>query len=326
MTERWYYARDQRRQGPVPRERLIDLFRNGWLSPDDLVWSEGMADWMPARSFDWLCGATLTRTLRDLVKATLHPGRRRPPPAGHPLPAPQALGEPPPLVDWDRLETRHLVATAGAFLTALGIAFTVIARTRFALAVTLLGLALLALGRARESRWLLRQAWGNLVQTRRELERRRAETRRHATERDRAAAELAAAARPATAPPTPPRDEPAAAAEMPPVPAAVPTVPHRHRPTPRGETRRIVYEPPVRRFRPWVAACLSLFIPGLGQLYKRQILNAIAWFALVATGYAALVVPGVILHLCCILGASSGDPWTKGRTVWVDDRADAPRG
>lgn len=138
VTERWYYARDQRRQGPVPRERLIDLFRNGWLSPDDLVWSEGMADWMPARSFDWLCGATLTRTLRDLVKATLHPGRRRPPPAGHPLPAPQAIGDPPPLVDWDRLEARHLVATAGAFLTALGIAFAVIARTRFALAVTLL--------------------------------------------------------------------------------------------------------------------------------------------------------------------------------------------
>ena len=55
-----------------------------------------------------------------------------------------------------------------------------------------------------------------------------------------------------------------------------------------------------------LAAILSLFIPGLGQMYKGQILNGIAWFFIVAIGYVFFVIPGLILHICCILGAASG--------------------
>jgi hypothetical protein len=60
---------------------------------------------------------------------------------------------------------------------------------------------------------------------------------------------------------------------------------------------------------PLVAAFLSFLIPGLGQLYKGQILNGIVWFFVVLIGYAALIVPGIVLHVCCVLGAAMGDPY-----------------
>lgn len=62
---------------------------------------------------------------------------------------------------------------------------------------------------------------------------------------------------------------------------------------------------PAPSWSPGVAAVLSLFIPGLGQMYKGQILNGVVWFIAVLTGYA-FVVPGLALHLCCVLGAASG--------------------
>ena len=58
-----------------------------------------------------------------------------------------------------------------------------------------------------------------------------------------------------------------------------------------------------------VAAVLSFVIPGLGQMYKGQIFNGLAWFVLTAIGYVALVIPGIVLHLCCIIGAAMGDPY-----------------
>ena len=132
MTERWWYTRDGRREGPVPRERLVDLRRAGWLGPSDLVWSEGMADWIPAGSLDWLCGGAVARTVHDLLDAARYP-------EGHPLHpgAPRARRRSARrLVDWDRVwertGTRHLVAVTGAFLAALGLVFLCIARSRLA--------------------------------------------------------------------------------------------------------------------------------------------------------------------------------------------------
>lgn len=56
-----------------------------------------------------------------------------------------------------------------------------------------------------------------------------------------------------------------------------------------------------------VAFILSLFIPGLGQLYKGQLLNGLVWFLVVVAGYVFFIVPGLILHVCCALGAATGD-------------------
>lgn len=314
MTERWYYARDGRRQGPVPRERLIDLVRDRWLSPDDLVWKEGMPEWVPARSFDWLCGSVLNRTVQDLIANTLRPRRPARGPSAHPL------GERPPLIDWEHLAPRHLLATAGAFLAALGIAFTAIAHSRLALGLTLGGLFLTALGMHVECGRLLVQVKENLdkhaaerAQRRLEEERLALERQRLALEAERLAAERAAAdqATGTQAPAPPPLEAPRSNA-----PADGESADGEHDDAAPADDRIVIYHLPVRRFSPGVAAILSLFVPGLGQLYKGQFFRAIIWFVIVVAGYVALVLPGLVLHACCILGALGGNPWTDPMTTY----------
>jgi hypothetical protein len=91
--------------------------------------------------------------------------------------------------------------------------------------------------------------------------------------------------------------------------------PNRHKLTPRNEPA----PPPShalipsglfplatrggREASPGLAAALSLIVPGAGQLYTGNILTALLWFILVAAGYT-LVLPGLILHLCCIAAAA----------------------
>jgi len=65
---------------------------------------------------------------------------------------------------------------------------------------------------------------------------------------------------------------------------------------------------PQRKWSPGVAAVLSLVIPGAGQMYKGQVARGLVWFLVVVIGYGAFVVPGLVLHVMCILGAASGDP------------------
>lgn len=67
-------------------------------------------------------------------------------------------------------------------------------------------------------------------------------------------------------------------------------------------------EPPQPRWNRGAAAVLSLVIPGAGQMYKGQVFGGLVWLLFVGVGYAAFVVPGIVLHLCCIGGAASGDP------------------
>lgn len=46
----WFYARDQQQYGPVSEEELRRLLQRGELSTEDLVWREGMPEWIPASS------------------------------------------------------------------------------------------------------------------------------------------------------------------------------------------------------------------------------------------------------------------------------------
>lgn len=55
---------------------------------------------------------------------------------------------------------------------------------------------------------------------------------------------------------------------------------------------------------PGIAALLSLIIPGAGQMYAGQIGVGLLWFIFVIVGYALLIVPGLILHLGCVLTAA----------------------
>jgi len=45
----WYYAQDDQQLGPVSSAELRKLAASGQLAPDDLVWRDGMEDWVTAR-------------------------------------------------------------------------------------------------------------------------------------------------------------------------------------------------------------------------------------------------------------------------------------
>lgn len=59
-----------------------------------------------------------------------------------------------------------------------------------------------------------------------------------------------------------------------------------------------------REANPGLAAVLSLFMPGAGQLYTGRIVAALLWFLVVSAGYY-LILPGLIFHLFCIVSAAS---------------------
>jgi TM2 domain-containing membrane protein YozV len=82
--------------------------------------------------------------------------------------------------------------------------------------------------------------------------------------------------------------------------------------SPSGTT---VIVQPAPAWNKGVAAVLSLIIPGAGQIYKGQVLNGLAWLFFTVVGYLMFVVPGIIIHICCIIGASSGDPMRAQRSI-----------
>ncbi len=47
MGQEWYYTTNGTRRGPVSGEELSRLARSGQLRATDLVWREGMPDWIP---------------------------------------------------------------------------------------------------------------------------------------------------------------------------------------------------------------------------------------------------------------------------------------
>ena len=48
----WFYAHPKSRQpvGPVDASALLSLYASGALSPDSLVWHDGLPDWIPLRA------------------------------------------------------------------------------------------------------------------------------------------------------------------------------------------------------------------------------------------------------------------------------------
>ncbi|MFO7904721.1 MAG: GYF domain-containing protein [Pirellulaceae bacterium] len=48
LPKQWYYCRGGNRQGSVSQVQLEGLIHRGELHPSDLVWTEGMNEWLPA--------------------------------------------------------------------------------------------------------------------------------------------------------------------------------------------------------------------------------------------------------------------------------------
>ena len=54
MNAEWFYSVGETRQGPVTEEDLKRLVTDGKLQKSDLVWKDGMKDWVEARSVEVL--------------------------------------------------------------------------------------------------------------------------------------------------------------------------------------------------------------------------------------------------------------------------------
>jgi TM2 domain-containing membrane protein YozV len=78
--------------------------------------------------------------------------------------------------------------------------------------------------------------------------------------------------------------------------------PFPHAPAPETPSPGRTTQP--ANWNPGIAAVLSLIIPGAGQMYKGQVGWGIVWLLCVSAGYALLILPGLILHLFCILNAA----------------------
>jgi TM2 domain-containing membrane protein YozV len=70
-----------------------------------------------------------------------------------------------------------------------------------------------------------------------------------------------------------------------------------------------------RLWSPGIAAVLSLVIPGAGQMYKGNVGTGIVWLIAVVVGYFLFIVPGLCLHLICIINAARGNPSAEPRSV-----------
>jgi len=311
MSANWYYTKNEEREGPVTPALLKKLANEGWLTPDDLVWKEGMPNWLPARKVRGLFESRLVQQLTGTVDGVVVRDAEGTAARAQPIStsasslaraaAPQAPSR--PRASLAELPPRYILAGVGGLVAALGLAWTVAGRSPIALGVTVLGLCLTATGLYEEVGRLLRQAAENVGKASREAAERRQEARRIALEHrklDLEAKRLAqeqAATQQTLVVPTGTSDggfaQPAAASVV------------------------VINQAPVRRWSPGLAAVLSFFLPGLGQLYKGQIINGVAWFFFVGMGYLALILPGLVLHVFCVLGALSGNPWTEPKTTVV---------
>lgn len=50
MADQWYFTKDGKRTGPVSVSEIQKLASNKSLDPQDMVWKNGMAKWVPANS------------------------------------------------------------------------------------------------------------------------------------------------------------------------------------------------------------------------------------------------------------------------------------
>ena len=54
MTNQWHYAKQGQRIGPVSEEHFKSLALSGEIQPTDMVWTEGMSQWMEAKNIEGL--------------------------------------------------------------------------------------------------------------------------------------------------------------------------------------------------------------------------------------------------------------------------------
>ena len=92
----WYYAQNNQQLGPVTLAALRQMIASGQVGAADLVWTQGMPQWQPARSIPELAGAVAGPTGAPDVSSTGYAPPPPPPQAGGYVPPPGGYAPPPP--------------------------------------------------------------------------------------------------------------------------------------------------------------------------------------------------------------------------------------
>ncbi len=74
----WYYARNDQQFGPVSAAELKQLVSAGRLSPDDLLWREGMEQWTTAVNLRGLFSDDMTPVANEPLKVGEQPPLQQP--------------------------------------------------------------------------------------------------------------------------------------------------------------------------------------------------------------------------------------------------------
>jgi len=67
MVAEWFYAEQGQQRGPVTFVQLQQLAASGTLKPSDLVWKQGLSDWIPASSQPGLFAAAAPAPTPELT-------------------------------------------------------------------------------------------------------------------------------------------------------------------------------------------------------------------------------------------------------------------
>jgi len=54
-----------------------------------------------------------------------------------------------------------------------------------------------------------------------------------------------------------------------------------------------------------IAAVMSFFMPGLGQLYKGHLPSGLALFCCTLVGYGLFIIPGIFFHIVAVFDAGN---------------------
>ena len=71
MCANWYHGKHGAPSGPVAFEYLQQLARAGQLQPNDMVWNEGMPDWVAAETVPGLLPAPANPAIQAYAQTTI---------------------------------------------------------------------------------------------------------------------------------------------------------------------------------------------------------------------------------------------------------------
>lgn len=73
MKALWFYMKDGKKVGPLTGQQLKDLVASGQLGQSDLVWKDGLIQWVRAKNIKGLFNTEIVASLRDCVPPPLPP-------------------------------------------------------------------------------------------------------------------------------------------------------------------------------------------------------------------------------------------------------------